>query len=112
MAKLSLRIQTDLGVEIEHAVVANGLQLTDAQGRPPDEPHAAEAVIPAGWNAWETIDCPPGLYRIAAYLPSGDMVQVQRSVAEFDKPTQVELSAGGSQREWLSWQTFSGAGAL
>lgn len=67
-----------------------------------------DVVVPAGVDRARIVDdlC-PGRYRVQAYMPSGRILQTERVVAA-NELVDVRLHGESSEREWLSWQRFTG----
>jgi len=108
MTSLSIRLQKDnLGTDIALAVVARIRQIADVEGRRPEQPFFTEVVVPAGKADSRRIPCEAGIYQIDVTLPSGDIIHNEQMVLP-GEDADVELTAGGSPRQWLSWQSFAG----
>jgi hypothetical protein len=108
MSGMTIKVhKTHLGSDIRYALVAKAIQYEDKAGRQPKKPFVSQFVIPAGTKEVKRIKCPPGHYRVEVLLPYGDLLNEDVVVAA-GAHTSVVLQAGGSQQEWLSWQTLAG----
>lgn len=108
MSAMSIKAhKANLGGDIKYALVAKAIQYEDETGGRPEKPFMSEFVIPAGTSEVKRVECPPGHYRVEVLLPSGDILN-EDVIVQDGEDTTVELQTGGSQHEWLSWQTLAG----
>jgi hypothetical protein len=108
MSAMSIKVhKANLGADIKYALVARAVQYEDEAGGRPEKPFMSEFVIPAGTSEVKRVECPPGHYMVEVLLPSGDILN-EDVVVQADADATVELRTGGSQHEWLSWQTLAG----
>jgi hypothetical protein len=109
MSTLTLFLKKEsLGTEINFGVVARvqGYVLGASQD---DEPFYREVVIPASRGSGVDVTVPPGRYRVQAILPSGEILQQERKIA--DEETVSIAFEARSERAWLSWQNYDGTSA-
>ena len=107
-AKLSLRLNKDLGgASATDGAVTHLYGLDEAGKRDPSR-DLLNLVIPAGYGAGHlTVDVGAGEYLVEAVLPSGDVATDQVQAVD-GREVPVELVAPHSPHEWLSWQQYLG----
>lgn len=110
-----LLMKKHLGSAIANGVVARIQRVAERGAQESLVEDYRDVVIPAGPTVSTSVDVEPGWYRIQAFLPSGQILQTDRTIGP-DEVVDVRFEPPSSGREWLSWQRYEGnapeAGAL
>jgi len=108
MADIRINLDKYLDGQTTQPAVETRIRRLDPPKRRKELPFAI--MIPAGpkWSSTgKSVDLPPGRYLVEAYLPNGDVATQTVTVREgANEP--INLRAGESPHEWLSWQHFNG----
>jgi hypothetical protein len=110
MSKLTLLLRKgSQGADIRHGVVARIQGYPSGTSRS-ELPFFREVIIPASNGAGLDVDVVPGIYRVQAILPSGEMLQEERKV-EDGQTVSIEFALPVA-RDWLAWQGFEGLASM
>lgn len=100
-----------LDADIDKAVMAEITRVTTGGGATPKTPFHKVLAVPAGGSRKANIALKPGGYVVTLTPPGGEAVSQDCWISGGDRK-EIEFDIGRSRREWLAFQTLTGATPL